>query len=85
MTGTVLTRGNYKRSHRYFGGVIYESDFSTEYPGYDCPNGSYIASRIFSDHRFDERCKRNDEKRNQKSSYNAKQKMNKRGENKIYA
>lgn len=38
-----------------FGGKIYLSDFDTEY----C-NGN-IASRIFSDWKFDEECKKNSE------------------------
>lgn len=37
--------------HRHFGGVIYESDFNTDYRGKDNTNGSIIATRIESDYR----------------------------------
>lgn len=34
---------------RHFGGIIYPSDFNTDYRGKDNTNGSNIASRIISD------------------------------------
>lgn len=37
--------------HRQFGGVIYQSDFNTDYRGNDNTNGSIIASRIQSEYR----------------------------------
>lgn len=37
--------------HRNFGGVIYKSDFNTDYRGKDNTNGSIIATRIESDFR----------------------------------
>lgn len=37
--------------HRNFGGVIYQSDFNTDYRGKDNTNGSIIATRIESDYR----------------------------------
>ena len=43
-----------KRNHRTFGGIIYPSDFDTEYgsPG-------NIAERIESDRKFDNQCLKN--------------------------
>lgn len=45
---------NYKterfdKEHRHFGGIIYQSDFNTDYRGNDNTNGSIVASRIESD------------------------------------
>lgn len=37
--------------HRNFGGIIYQSDFNTDYRGKDNTNGSIIAARIESDYR----------------------------------
>lgn len=37
--------------HRNFGGVIYQSDFNTDYRGLGNINGSIIAARIESDRR----------------------------------
>lgn len=37
--------------HKNFGGVIYQSDFNTDYRGKDNANGSTIAARIESDNR----------------------------------
>ena len=42
-----------------FSGLIYASDFETEFRGKDKPNGSDIAKRIMSDWRFDDQCRRN--------------------------
>ena len=44
--------------HTTFGGIIYPSDFNTDYRGKDNTNGSSIASRIISDQKFDERCRK---------------------------
>ena len=55
--------GNYNVDHTTFGGLIYASDFNTDYSGNANTNGSTIASRIISDWRFDESCKKNDETR----------------------
>lgn len=52
---------NHTRSHAnpsLFSGIIYPFDFEPEYY-----NGRNIASRIASDWKFDERCKRNAENR----------------------
>lgn len=44
--------------HSSFHGMIYPLDFEPE-----CYNGRNIASRIASDWKFDEECKRNEENR----------------------
>lgn len=46
--------------HSTFGGVITESDFSTDYRGSDSARSS-IANRIATAWRFDYQCKRNAE------------------------
>lgn len=46
---------NYKTDHSRFSGEIYPSDFETTYSN----TMSYIASRIASDIRFDEICRKN--------------------------
>lgn len=59
MTGTTNRYRNYKIDHTTFGGVIYHSDFNTDYRGKDNSNGSLIAQRIERDKRFDEQCRKN--------------------------
>lgn len=49
-----------KDFHQRFSGYIYNSDFNTKYKTYP----SNIASRIVSDRKFDEQCKRNKLARN---------------------
>lgn len=49
----------YKVDHTQFGGLIYPSDFNTDYRGKNNTNGSVIASRIISDQQFDRRCRNN--------------------------
>ena len=46
---------NYKTDCSRFSGEIYPSDFETTYPN----TMSYMASRIASDIRFDEICRKN--------------------------
>lgn len=41
----------FDKEHIHFGGVIYPSDFNTDYRGKDNINGSTIAARIESDFR----------------------------------
>ena len=53
-----ITSSNYV-DHTRFGGLIYPSDFETDYRGDDNLKGSSIASRIISDMKFDEQCRRN--------------------------
>lgn len=64
MTENFYRTGTYKSSHSTFGGRIYLSDFETDYRGknnYESP----IAQRIASDHKFDDRCRRNiDDRKN---------------------
>ena len=50
--------GNYKVDHATFGGPIYQPDFNTDYSGNTNANGSVVASKIASDWRFDESCKK---------------------------
>ncbi len=69
MTNYYTTR-NYKPDHSTFGGIIYQSDFETDYRGKDNKNGSTIAQRIVSDHGFDERCRKNIEIRNKQRRSN---------------
>ena len=49
--------GRYSVDHATFGGLIYQSDFNTDYSG-NSTNGSSIAAKIASDWRFDESCKK---------------------------
>lgn len=54
-----MNRGNYlkvktetfDKDHKHFGGLIYQTDFNTDYRGMDNLNGSPIASRIETDFR----------------------------------
>lgn len=39
----------FDKEHRHFGGMIYQSDFSTDYRGKNNTKGSGIASRIEHD------------------------------------
>ncbi len=55
--------GNYIADHSTFGGLIFQSDFETDYRGKDSNNGSTIAQRIASDFRFDAQCRKNIENR----------------------
>lgn len=54
---------NYKtetyRDATKFGGVIYASDFETDFRRKDELHGSPIAQRIMRDWRFDEQCHKN--------------------------
>lgn len=59
MTETFKRTTNYKTEHCTFGGIIYHSDFNTDYRRKNNNNGSIIAQRIISDKRFDEECMQN--------------------------
>lgn len=50
MTNYYTTK-TFDREHIHFGGLIYSSDFNTDYRGKDNTYGSIIASRIESDFR----------------------------------
>lgn len=63
MAGTTNRYGIYATDHTKFGGKIYLSDFETDYKRKSNTNGSTIAQRIMSDHRFDEQCRKNIEAR----------------------
>lgn len=59
MTETFYRTGNYNDPTR-FGGLIYYSDFNTNFRNEDnTKKGSEIARRIMSDRKFDMQCKRN--------------------------
>lgn len=57
MTETFYRTENYNDPTR-FGGLIYPSDFNTDFRGNNT-HGSEIAARIMSDMKFDMRCKHN--------------------------
>lgn len=59
MTGTTNRYGIYEVDHTKFGGLIFPSDFNTDYRGKDNTNGSTIAQRIISDKKFDKQCRKN--------------------------
>ena len=66
MTETFRATKNYKVDHSKFGGIIYPSDYNTEYRGNDNVKGSIIASRIIKDQIFDTQCQKNADFRNRK-------------------
>ena len=59
MTRNYYRTGNCNTDPTRFGGIIYYSDFNTDFRGKDNINGSEIARRIMSDRKFDMQCKRN--------------------------
>lgn len=69
MPETFYRTRNYKVDHTTFGGIIYPSDFNTDYRGKDNTNGSFIAQRIISDWKFDKQCKTNRERDNRKKDW----------------
>lgn len=62
MAKTYTQTPNSYTDHSTFGGLIYPSDFETDYRGKDNTKGSPIAQRIASDQRFDNSCRVNREK-----------------------
>ena len=60
-----------KPDHSIFGGLIFYSDFNTDYRG-DIKDESNIAKRIMDDWKFDERCRKLGEN-------NKKMKLNRKG------
>ncbi len=64
----------YKPDYTRFGGIIYSSDFETEWKGKRYQNGSVIASRIAGDKRFDEQCRQNIQNRIRRNEYESIQK-----------
>ena len=69
MPETFYRTGNYKVDHTTFGGVIYPSDFNTNYREKDNTNGSSIAHRITNDSNFDKQCKKNKEEKGRNRQY----------------
>lgn len=61
MTELFNNKQKYEVDHTKFGGIIYPSDFNTDYRGKDNTNGSTIASRIAQDNNFDKLCRKNKE------------------------
>ena len=57
--------GKFKPNHSTYGGEIFFSDFCTDF-SVNSRDESFYASRIISDLRFDEMCKKNIEDRNRK-------------------
>ena len=55
-------------NHNTFGGLIFYSDFNTDYRGNDQKKSS-IAERIMSDWKFDKQCKKNAENRTKNKNY----------------
>lgn len=62
--------GNYKditkvfdKEHRHLGGIIYPSDFNTDYRGKENIHGSTIAQRIESDFRREQKLYKDYKKR----------------------
>jgi len=68
MTQTTNKYETHEVDHTRFGGVIYLSDYNTDYRGKDNTRGSQIAKRIISDRNFDYRCKKNIEEMKRKKS-----------------
>ncbi len=60
--------------HTRFGGIIYPSDFETEWHGKKNRDFSMIASRIAGDKRFDEQCRQNIQNRIGRNEYASLQK-----------
>lgn len=50
---------NFENNNCTFGGIIYYSDFNTDYRRENNNNGSSIAQRIISDKSFDIKCRNN--------------------------
>lgn len=59
MTKTQNQTGSGNIDHSTFGGIIYASDFNTDYRKRHPIYGSSIANRIVQDQKFDEQCRRN--------------------------
>lgn len=55
--------GTHNIDHSTFGGIIYLSDYYTNYNGTDTKGASTIVTRIIDDQRFDHQCKINAENR----------------------
>ena len=58
MPETFYRTGLHNIDHSTFGGLVYSSDFNTDYRGKDNTNGSCIAQRIIADWEFDKQCRK---------------------------
>ncbi len=65
----IYTTRKFNADHTTFGGIIYQSDFETNYRGKDNNNGFSIAQRIINDLKFDEQCRKNIENRGMNKKY----------------
>lgn len=63
MTEPFYRTALHKTDHTTFGGIIYPSDYNTDYNGKTVTGGSIIARRIVSDKKFDQQCRKNEEYR----------------------
>lgn len=74
MAGTRTICNTFKHTYQSntFGGIIYESDFDTEYRVQEANGSSFIASRIASSWKFDQQCLRNSELRDKKELHKQK-------------
>lgn len=61
-----------RKNHKCYGGLIYDSDFNTDYRGNDNVE-SVTARRIIADWIFDEQCKKNYEITKKKREYTENQ------------
>ncbi len=68
MRETIIRTNNSRPDSSTFGGIIYYSDFNTDYNRITSRNGSSMADRILRDFAFDLQCKKNIENRNIKIS-----------------
>ena len=69
MTQTANKYEIHEVDHTRFGGIIYPSDYNTDYRWKDNTRGSQIAKRIISDRNFDYRCKKNIEEMKRKKNW----------------
>lgn len=76
MTGTKTICNTFRNTYQpnTFGGIIYESDFDTEYRGQE-NDASFIASRISSSWKFDQQCLRNSELRDNRKLHKKKKEV----------
>lgn len=69
MTKNFYKTETYNADHSTFGGLIYPSDFNTDYRAKVNTNGSTFAQRIVSDWKFDRQCRLNAENRSKSEDF----------------
>ncbi len=69
MTSKFYNTKTFNENHSTFGGLIYPSDFNTDYQAKNNTNGSAIAQRIVSNWKFDKQCKLNAENRSRNKDF----------------